>query len=148
MKWNRIALVLITLSLFVVPRAWNQSGNDEQQIKEVSDQISVAMLKADIKSLDKLLADDYMAIRPVGWVFTKAQEIEYVESGVIKYDTHDVRDLSIRVYEDTAVTTMMVSYKGTLNGKLSSVTDRGTRVWVKQKGDWKCVSYQTTRVSQ
>ena len=148
MKWKQIALVLTALSLFAVPRAWNQSENAEQQIKDVSDQISVAMLKVDTQSLDKLLADDYMAIRPVGWVFTKAQEIEYVESGVIKYVTHDVRDLSIRVFGDTAVTTMLVPYTGTLNGKLSSVTDRGTRVWVKQKGDWKCASYQTTRVGQ
>ena len=87
MKWKQIALVLFTLSLFVVPRAWNLSGNAEQQIKDASDQISVAMLKADTQALDKLLADNYMAIRPVGWVFTKAQEIEYVESGVIKYDS-------------------------------------------------------------
>jgi hypothetical protein len=145
-KWKQIALVFTTLSLFVVPRAWNQSGNAEQQIKGVSDQISVAMLKADTDSLEKLLADDYTAIRTGGVFFNKAQEIEYVKSGALKYETNDVQDLKVRIYGRTAVTTMLVSYKGTLDGKPSSGTNRATRVWVKQNGNWKCVSYQTTRM--
>jgi hypothetical protein len=105
-KWKQIALVFTTLSLFVVPRAWNQSGNAEQQIKGVSDQISVAMLKADTDSLEKLLADDYTAIRTGGVFFNKAQEIEYVKSGALKYETNDVQDLKVRIYGRTAVTTI------------------------------------------
>jgi len=30
MKFNRIALVLVTISLLVVPLAWSQGGNAEQ----------------------------------------------------------------------------------------------------------------------
>ena len=56
MKWNRIALVLIILSLLVVPLSWSQGGNAEQQIKELVDQHIAALMKADTNSLEKLLA--------------------------------------------------------------------------------------------
>jgi len=34
---QQIALVLITLSLLVVPMAWSQGGNAEQQIKTLGE---------------------------------------------------------------------------------------------------------------
>jgi ketosteroid isomerase-like protein len=112
------------------------------------DQVTAAMLKADTNSLEKLLADDFTAIHTNGALFTKAQEIENVKSGAIKWDKSDVQELKIRVYGHTAVTTMLVSFKGTISGNSYSGTNRATRVWVKQNGTWKCVSYQVTRVSQ
>jgi len=63
MKWNRIALVLITVSLLVVPLAWSQGGNAEQQIKTANNNLITAVLKADTDTLEKLLADDYTGVR-------------------------------------------------------------------------------------
>jgi hypothetical protein len=148
MKWQRIALMLTILSLLVVPLAWSQGGNAEQQVKKVADEINTAMLKADTNSLEKLLADDFTAVHSDGTLFTKAQEIEYVKSGVLKYEAVDVKDLKIRAYGKTAVVTGLVFFKGTINDKSYSGTNRPTRVWVKQSGTWKCVSYQVTRVTQ
>ena len=88
-------------------------------------------------------------IRTGGGMFTKTQEIENVKSGALKYEKSDIQDLKIHVYGHTAVTTVLVSFKGTAaDGKTWSGTTRATRVWVKQKGTWKCVAYQATRVSQ
>jgi ketosteroid isomerase-like protein len=140
--------MLTILSLLVVPLAWSQGGNAEQQIKKVTDEVTAAMLKADTNSLEKLLADDFTSIHTNGALFTKAQEIENVKSGAIKWDKSDVQELKIRVYGHTAVATMLVSFKGTISGNSYSGTNRATRVWVKQNGTWKCVSYQVTRVSQ
>jgi hypothetical protein len=148
MKWNRIALVLITVSLLVVPLAWSQGGSAEQQIKTLIDQVYTALLKADTNSLETLLSDDYTGIRGDGLLLTKAQEIESVKSGAIKYETNEIKDLKIRVYGNTAVTTVLTFFKGITNGKPNSGNVRTTRVWVKQMGKWKCVSYQATRVSQ
>jgi ketosteroid isomerase-like protein len=147
MKWKRIALVLVTFSLLAVPLAWSKGGNAEQQIKTVTDEVSVALLKADTNSLEKLLADDYTGIHSDGRLVTKAQEIESVTSSTLKYETNDLQDLKIRVYGHTAVATARASLKGTVNGKPFSFTVGSTRVWVKQKGNWKSVSYQATRVS-
>ena len=142
-----IASVLVAVCLFVVPLAWSQGGNVEQQIKKLTDQVLAAQLKADTNSLEKLLADDYMAIRTYGTLATKAQEIEDLKSGATKFDTVDVHDLKIRVYGDTAVVTALNSYKGTIKGKPFSGDTRTTRVWVKDKGNWKLVAFQSTRVA-
>ena len=148
MKWQRIALVLITFSLLAVPLAWSQGGNAEQQVKNLSYEVIAVTMKADTNSLEKLLADDYMAIRSDGALSTKAQEIENVKSSTLKYERDDIQDLNIRVYGHTAIATKLVFFKGTVSGKPLTSTNRVTRVWVKQQGNWKCVSFQSTRVSQ
>jgi hypothetical protein len=146
MKWNRIALVLITVSLLVVPLAWSQGGNAEQQIKTLGEQLNAANLKGDTSFLEKVLADDYTGVRGDGSVLTKAQEIEKYKSGAIKYETNEIKDLKIRVYGHTAVSTSLSFSKNIRDGQQHIGTTRNIRVWVKQKGAWKCVAYQTTRV--
>lgn len=148
MKWNRIVVVFTILSLLVVPLAWSQGGNAEQQIKTIGEQLSAAMLKADTDAMDTILADNYTGVRGDGSVLTKAQEIEKYKSGAIKYETNEIKDLKIRVYGHTAVSTSLSFSKNIRDGKPRSGTTRNIRVWVKQKGNWRCVAYQTTRVSQ
>jgi len=143
---QQIALVLITLSLLVVPMAWSQGGNAEQQIKTLGEQLNAANLKGDTSFLEKVLADDYTGVRGDGSVLTKAQEIEKYKSGAIKYETNDVQDLKIRVYGHTAVSTSLSFSKNIRDGKEHIGTTRNIRVWVKRQGAWKCVAYQTTRV--
>ena len=145
---QQIALVLITLSLLVVPMAWSQGGNAEQQIKTLGEQLNAANLKGDTSFLEKVLADDYTGVRGDGSVLTKAQEIEKYKSGAIKYETNEIKDLKIRVYGHTAVSTSLSFSKNIRDGQQHIGTTRSIRVWVKQKGTWKCVAYQTTRVSQ
>ena len=147
MKWNRIALVLTILSLLVLPLAWSQGGNAEQQVKEVNDRYIAAQLNNDSDSLQKLMADDFTAIRSDGSLSTKTQEIEHIKSGALTHEKSDIQDVKIRVYGKTAVATVRSYFKGTVNGNPLSSTVRVTRVWVKQKGDWKCVALQSTRVS-
>jgi len=146
MKWNRIALVLITVSLLVVPLAWSQGGSTEQQIKTLGEQLNAANLKGDTSFLEKVLADDYTGVRGDGSVLTKAQEIEKYKSGAIKYETNEIKDLKIRVYGHTAVSTSLSFSKNIRDGKEHIGTTRNIRVWVKRQGAWKCVAYQTTRV--
>ena len=148
MKWQRIVLMLTIISLLALPLAWSQGGNAEQQIKTANNNLITAVLKADTDTLEKLLADDYTGVRGDGSVLTKAQEIEKYKSGAIKYETNEIKDLKIRVYGHTAVSTSLSSSKNIRDGQQHIGTTRNIRVWVKQNGNWKCVAYQTTRVSQ
>ena len=147
MKWNRIALVLITVLLLAAPLAWSQ-GNAEQQIKTATNNLIAAVLKGDTDTLEKLLADDYTGVRGDGSVLTKAQEIEKYKSGAIKYESNEIKDLKVRVYGHTAVSMSLSSSKNIRDGKEHIGTTRSIRVWVKQNGAWKCVAYQATRVSR
>ena len=78
---------------------------------------------------------------------TKAQAIQALKSGAVKYESIDVRDTKIRAYGNTAIVDSLASLKLTINGKPISGDFRATFVWVKQKGNWKRVAFQSTPVT-
>ena len=139
-----IAPVLVCL--LVVPLAWCQ-GNVEQQINTLTDQAVQALLKGDTSFFEKSYADDAMIIRGPGAQYTKAQEIEFFKSGANKFEAYDVHERKIHTYGDTAVASMVASAKGSVNGQPFSGDYRVTRVWVRQKGNWKLVLYQVSPIA-
>ena len=143
-KLTVLALVAIC-SLLVLP-AWSQGGNDEQQIAALSVELDQAFGKADIGWLEKHFADEFTAIHSNGKLANKAQEIDNVKTGNLKWATVDVHDQKINVIGDTAVLVRLTSSTGTVGGNPYSADFRNTEVWVKHKGNWKMVAFQSTRV--
>jgi ketosteroid isomerase-like protein len=121
-------------------------GNVEQQIKTLQEQLVQATFESDTSLLEKFLAEDYTAIHSDGKLSTKAQEIENFKSGALKYESIDVHERKIRAYGDTAIVNSQASVKARINGKPVSGDFRSTRVWVKQKSNWKIVAFQATRI--
>ena len=149
-----VVLALVAVYLLAAPLALGQGektgkakgGNVEEQITVLSNQLTQAFAKADTGFMEKHLADGFTAIHSDGKLSAKAQEIENVKSGAIKWESVDVHERKIRVYGDTAVVIALASSKGTLSGKPYSGDFRSTTFWVKQKGNWKVVAFQSTRV--
>lgn len=153
-KINIIVLALIIVSLLVAAQAWargdetfKRKENVEQQIAALSDQVIQAYLKGDTSFFEEYYADDATIIHSDGKVSTKTQEIEDFKSGTLKYEAIDVHEKKIHAYGDTAVVITLSSAKGTLSGRPFGGDYRTTRVWVKQKGIWKEVAFQSTRVA-
>ena len=147
MRSMRIIPTLVAVCLLVVPLAWSQGGNVEQQIRALADQTAEANLKGDVSFFEEHYANDAVIIHSDGKMSTKAQEIAALKSGAVKYESYDVHDLKIRVDGNTAVVSSLISSKRTVNGKPVSGDVRATRVWIKQKGDWKLVTFQATGVA-
>ncbi len=139
-----IAPVLVTVFLLVVPLAWTQGGNVEDQVKALSDQFSQAFGKADTGFMEKYFADEFTGIHSDGKLSTKAEEIDNVKSAALKWASVDIHERKLRVYGDTAVVIVLASSTGTLGGEPYSGDFRTTQVWVKQKGNWKVVAFQST----
>jgi len=124
----------------------SKGENVEEQIKALSDQAVLAYLEADTSFIEKYYADDATVIHSDGKLSTKTQEIKNLRSGALKYATIDVQERKIRIYGDTVVAVALSSPKGTVNGRQFSGDYLSTRIWVKQKGSWKVVAFQATRV--
>jgi ketosteroid isomerase-like protein len=122
-------------------------GSVEQEMTVLSERIGQAYMKGDFNLLEKYLTDDYRAIRANGMLYSKAEEIENFKSGALKIESDDSHERKIRTYGDMAIVDGLASVKGTRNGRPFSGDFRFTRVWVKQKGNWKSVAYQATRVA-
>lgn len=143
---NLVASALFSAWLLGTPLASAQVGKVEQQISVLSDEMIQANLKGDTSFYQKYYADDATIVHGNGKLFTKDQDIADLKSGSLKYESIDVREKAIRVYGDTAVVHLQLTFKGSLSGQpFGPINLRRTVVWVNQKGSWKVVAWQVTR---
>lgn len=115
-----------------------------REIVEMEHQAREASIRRDADFSQRTLAEDYVAITPLGQVTTKQDTVSARKSGQLRYDTIDVSDMVVRVYGDTAVVTARADVKGHQLGEDFSGPYRYTRVWVRKSGHWQAVSYQAT----
>lgn len=130
----------------VHPRSGFETGEQEtmRQIIEMERQMKDALLHRDADFSSRTLADDYVAITPLGQVTTKQETIAARRSGQLRYESINVSDMVVRVYGDTGVVTARADVKGHELGEDFSGPYRYTRVWVRRNGRWQTVSYQAT----
>jgi hypothetical protein len=147
-----LAAMILALPAFAAQRVASRTASsidsaDQQTIREILDMERLAKeasLKRDADFSQRTLADDYVAITPLGQVTTKQDSVSARKSGQLRYDTINVSDMVIRVYGDTAVVTARADVKGHQLGEDFSGPYRYTRVWVRRGGHWQSVSYQAT----
>jgi ketosteroid isomerase-like protein len=128
------------------PRPTFDSGDQEtiRQIVDMERQSKEASLHRDADFSLRTLADDYVAITPLGQVTTKEESISARRSGQLRYDSMNITDMVVRLYGDTAIVTARADVKGHQLGEDFSGPYRYTRVWVRRNGHWQAVSYQAT----
>lgn len=121
--------------------------SDQDTIREVVDlerQAKEASLHRDADFPQRTLAEDYVAITPLGQVTTKKDALTARRSGQLRYDAINVTDMVVRIYGDTAVVTARADVRGHQLGEDFSGPYRYTRIWVRRSGQWRTVSYQAT----
>src|SRR5262245_47706385 len=123
------------------------SSKAEQEVVKVSKEIIEALGRTDVAALDRIYADDYILTEAFG-LSSKAQLMDAWKSGSVKYTSASDKDLSVRVFGDTAVTTGVLTLKGQNPRGDFTINVRYTNVWVKQQGRWRLVASQLTDIPQ
>ena len=153
---NRCLVLLLALLLAIPassaqhvsirPKPIMDSGDQEtiREIIEMERQAKEASLRRDVDFSQRSLAEDYVAITPLGQVTTKQDTVSARKSGQLRYEAINVTDMVVRIYGDTAVVTARADVKGHQLGEDFSGPYRYTRVWVRRTGHWQAVSYQAT----
>jgi ketosteroid isomerase-like protein len=147
MKLNLCALLLLFPLLGFQQAPPKTSTHEEAVIREVLEQerhTKDAMVHSDATFTERSLADDYVAIGPLGDVITKAEVIASRRTSQTHYESVNFSEVAVRVYGEMAIVTARAEVKGTDLGQDFSGPYRFTRVWVKHNGEWKTVSYQAT----
>jgi hypothetical protein len=154
MKQNRVALsvALVVLCSSLHARATRPQTNatgprDEEAVREIVDlerQAKDAALHRDAAFSERTLAEDYVAISPLGQVIGKAETVAARRTAQLRYDSIEVTDMVVRLYGSTAVVTARADVRGKELGEEFSGPYRFTRVWVRRNGHWQTVSYQAT----
>jgi hypothetical protein len=153
---NKCAVLLLSLMVAVPafsaqhvavhPRPSIDSADQTtiREIVEMERQAREASIRRDAEFSQRTLAEDYVAITPLGMVTTKQDTVSARKNGQLRYDTINVSDMVVRVYGDTAVVTARADVKGHQLGEDFSGPYRYTRIWVRRTGHWQAVSYQAT----
>jgi ketosteroid isomerase-like protein len=105
-----------------------------------------AMVAADVKTLGEILRDDLTYIHSSGQLETKAQVIDEIATGKLKYRAIVPSEHTVRVLGDAALVTGRAQIKATSGGKPLGFWVRFTEVWVRSEGIWRLAAWQSTRL--
>jgi ketosteroid isomerase-like protein len=119
----------------------------EQTLMQMERDWTQAALKKDSAALDRILADDWVAIGFQGTTTTKAQAIAELKSGVSTTQTEELGDMKVRIFGTTAIVTGSDTEKSTYKGKDSSGKFVWTDVFVERNGRWQAVASQSTKAT-
>ena len=147
-----LAVLLLTVSFSAVAQTSKQtSGNGtvEQTIRQLENENREATLNNDAKTIERLLADNWMNTNADGTVTTKVQLMEILKSNPFKIDSIEYDDVMVRVYKDAAVVTgrTTTKRKGQDNNTITRQV-RFTRVYAKRDRRWQVVAAQSTPITQ
>lgn len=152
----RLSCVLAVASLCAVvataaqpspgmPRA--QRHESRHEIDQLEQNWRDAILHRNASVMDALLADDYVAITSNGTLQSKEQTLANLRNGALHFASIDFSDRKVRFYGQTALVTSRAEIKGTTADGEISGSYRYTRVYVKdEKGNWKIVSFEASRI--
>lgn len=126
-----------------------QKHETRHEIDQLEDEWRKAVLTGDVRTMDSLLAADYMAITPNGLLQSRDETLQNLRSGHMHFSSISITDRKVRFYGSTAVVTSLASIQAnTPEGPLSG-DFRYTRVYVRNpQGIWKIVSFEASRVGE
>ena len=125
-----------------------QSGNVEQTLMRIEQELVDALLKSDVSASERYLAETYTFTAPDGDVGDKTRSIADLKSGDLKFESSKLEDIKVHVYGDTAIVTYATTDKGAYKGKDLSGRYRWTDVFMKRGGSWQLVAGHGTRIAQ
>ena len=136
-----VCVLLLAMCAFVCAAA---QGKAEQELLKLEQQWVDALVKADTAALEKLYGDGLIYTHSSGAVDTKASYIEGIKTGKSKYESLDRDDVKVKLYGTTAIVTAHSVIKVNKN----TINARYIHVYVREKGVWKMVAHQSTRLAQ
>ena len=120
--------------------------NDRKIVEAMEMEWRQAQVANDVSTMNKLLADDYIGISANGTIQTKTELLAQHRSGTLRIVQLNITDMKVRVYGDTAVVTSRAELEGSNGESDISGKYRYTRVYNRRFGEWKIVSFETSRM--
>ena len=109
-------------------------SDDEIDIEMLEHAWAQAIPRRDAAIVNRIMADDFEGIDPVGNIFTKATYMPDLRHGVFSDQPVELDELKVRLFGATALATSRIRIAG------NSTQGRLTNVYVKRQGRWQCVA--------
>ena len=123
-----------------------------QELIRLEQQLTDALVRNDIRTIDSLWADDLVFIGLNGKPSSKSERLSGMKAPVSPSQptvTAAVNDqVKVRLYGETAVVTLLSRWTTRANNRESIDQYMTTHVWARQQGKWRLVSAHVTRLAQ
>ncbi len=123
-------------------------GGTRDELIRLAREWDEAMVANDADAIGQFMTDDWTIVGTGGRVGDKATFLELVRSGALSHDVMETHDLTVRVYGDTAVTLARGVSGGMYQGQPFREVERVSCVFVRQKGQWRCVLTHLSRLDE
>ena len=108
------------------------------QVEASERELIAAIGSRDRATYDRLVADDYVALRGTGRQ-TKAQVVDGYKAGSLAYRDLGIEDVDVRVFGEVAVLSARTTGNRIENGQETPNRVRYLRVWARRDGSWRAV---------
>ena len=120
----------------------------EQEVTRLADAWVTAELHGDTAFLEQALTDDFIGIGPLGFMLTRQEWLARHQSGELKYDSLDLDEVKVRVYNEAAVLTCRQVQNAAYRGNSIQAQLRTTLVLVHLQGQWQLASLHLSPIGQ
>lgn len=120
----------------------------EREVTSLADVWIAAELRGDTALLEQTLADDFVAVGPLGFMLTKREWIGRHQSGDLKYASLAWGEVTARIYDAAAVLIGRQVQDATYRGNPIKAQLRTTVVLVHQQGHWQLVGVHMSPIGQ
>ncbi len=120
----------------------------EQEVARLADAWVTAELHGDTAFLERALTDDFIGIGPLGFMLSKQEWLARHRSGELKYDSLDLDEVKVRVYNEAAVLTCRQVQNAAYRGNSIQAQLRTTLVLVHLEGQWQLASLHLSPIGQ
>jgi len=146
-------IALLTVSLVAVTPGQETTGNKqegdiEKEIVEIEHQRDQAIQDRDMSVLDRIHIDDFTFVNTRGRVLSKAEYLDEIRTGALKFLSFQQDDYHFQIYRDTVVLTGRSSGVVEYHGKVNQVPRRFTIVYVRDHGRWRLATYHGTTIAE
>lgn len=121
-----------------------------EEPNRLAEEWAAAELDGDTASLKEILADDFGAVGPRGFVLTKEQWIDRHESGSLQYKSFGLDEAEVRTYGDAAIAVCRQTAAGVYEDEHGRYdideSFRATLIFVKQDGSWRLAGLQLSPI--
>jgi uncharacterized protein (TIGR02246 family) len=106
-----------------------------------------SLVKADLEVLGRIYADDLVYVHSGGNTETKAQFLDRVRKGSLKYQKVELVDPKVRVYGQAALVNGAFDVSVQVDGQPMNHRVVYIHAYARQDGEWRMVAHQTTRAA-
>jgi ketosteroid isomerase-like protein len=125
--------------------------NQEQTVAELTRldaEFQRAVGAKDVAAVAKFLADDYILVTASSRIMTKQELLEEVAPAGLTWEMNASREVSVRVYGDTAIVTALLEQKGVDNNERFDSPVRYTDTWLRENGTWRQIAAHASPVKR